>query len=322
MKKILIFSNGEKIGDGIIKLPFIQEVFSQFNNAEITWLAYGTTVYSSILREISSKYLSEVIYNSKLNILPWKEISTTYSFQYKYYDIIIDTQKTVYKTISLKRIKSKIFISATASWFFSDIKPSSNYKENKYYLDNLFYMLSLILKKKITRINKYYFSEKLQNNLKKIFYKKNLCIGIAPGAGEKNKKWKIENFIEVAKFFIKKNYDIAFFVGPDDFYEKKIILKFFPNAFFPESLIKNFSGPEIIMASTKFLVCSLSNDSGVSHMLSTNLCPLVKLFGPRDPEKFTPKSSKIKIISSREYDSKNINIIPVEQVIKTINELI
>ena len=128
MKKILIFSNGEKIGDGIIKLPFIQEVFSQFNNAEIIWLTYGTTVYSSILREIASKYLSEVIYNSKLNILPWKEISTTYNFQNEYYDIIIDTQKTVYKTISLKRIKSKIFVSATASWFFSDIKHSRNYK--------------------------------------------------------------------------------------------------------------------------------------------------------------------------------------------------
>ena len=40
----------------------------------------------------------------------------------EHYDIIIDTQKTFLKTLSLKRIKSKIFISATASWLLSDLK--------------------------------------------------------------------------------------------------------------------------------------------------------------------------------------------------------
>ena len=52
MKEILIFTNGEKIGDGIIKLPFIQEIFRHFQNTKITWLAYGTTVYSTSLKEI------------------------------------------------------------------------------------------------------------------------------------------------------------------------------------------------------------------------------------------------------------------------------
>ena len=108
MKKILIFSNGEKMGDGLIKLPFIQEIFLQFQNSKITWLAYGTTVYSTVLQEISLRYLSEIIYNAKLNLFPWQKISNIYDFQDKYYDIVIDTQKTVYKTIALKRIKSKI----------------------------------------------------------------------------------------------------------------------------------------------------------------------------------------------------------------------
>ena len=123
MKKILIFSNGEKIGDGLIKLPFLQEIFFQFKNSNITWLAYGTTVYSTILKEISSRYLSEVIYNSELKLFPWQKISNSYDFNNKFYDIIIDTQKTVYKTIALKRIKSDIFVSSAASWLFSDLKP-------------------------------------------------------------------------------------------------------------------------------------------------------------------------------------------------------
>ena len=67
------------------------------------------------------------------------------------------------------------------------------------------------------------------------------------------------------------------------------------------------------MASTKFLSCSLTNDSGVSHMLSTNHCPLIKLFGPKDSKKFTPSSAMIHTISSSDFDSKDINFIPVDK---------
>ena len=48
MKKILVFSNGEKIGDGIIKLPLIKEIYKNYQDYEITWLANGNTVYTSI----------------------------------------------------------------------------------------------------------------------------------------------------------------------------------------------------------------------------------------------------------------------------------
>ena len=74
MKKILIFSDGEKIGDGLIKLPFLQEIFLNFKNSKITWLAYGTTVYSTTMNKIASRYLNEVICNSDLNVFPWEEI--------------------------------------------------------------------------------------------------------------------------------------------------------------------------------------------------------------------------------------------------------
>ena len=323
MKEILIFSNGEKIGDGIIKLPFIHEVFTQLQDYRIIWLAYGTTVYSGILKEISSQYIGDVFFNSKLNFLPWNKISHKYDFKNQFYDIIIDTQKTVWKTLALKRLKSNIFISSSASWMFSDLKPKKEIsKERKYYVEDLFDMLNLITKKNYTHNYIFNFPFKLEQKLKLLFKIKEPCIGIAPGAGEDNKKWNILNFIKVANFFREKNYHIAFFLGPDDDYEKKIILDHIPDAFFPEDLIKSFSGPEIVMTSTKFLICSLSNDSGVSHMLSTNYCPLVKLFGPKDSEKFTPNKPQIKTISSKYYGSNNINDIPVQGVIDLIQKLI
>ena len=78
---------------------------------------------------------------------------------------------------------------------------------------------------------------------------------------------------------------------------------------------------EIIMASTKFLKFALSNDSGVSHMLSTNHCSLIKLFGPKDSKKFTPKMNKLITISADENNSNKIEDIKISRVIDTIDSL-
>ena len=201
MKKILIFSNGEKIGDGIIKLPLIREIYNNYLEYEITWLTYGSTVYSNILKNLSTKFINKVISNAKLTILPWKKISSIYNFENEHYDIIIDTQKTFLKTLSLKRIKSKIFISATASWLLSDLKLDKIENKNKYYVEKLYDLIGLPLGKKLTYKNYFSFDKNLIKLLEKIFKDKKNCIGIAPGSGETKKKWNINNFIRVSKHF-------------------------------------------------------------------------------------------------------------------------
>ena len=76
------------------------------------------------------------------------------------------------------------------------------------------------------------------------------------------------------------------------------------------------------MACTNYMKCSLSNDSGVSHMLSTNMSPLIKLFGEKNPIKFTPPNTLIKTISAKSFNSNDINNIPVDYVINKIKDLL
>ncbi len=62
-KKILVFSNGEKIGDGIIKLKLLYEIKNRLPDYELIWITNkGKTVYSDILKYVSSKYI-DVIYD-------------------------------------------------------------------------------------------------------------------------------------------------------------------------------------------------------------------------------------------------------------------
>tara|TARA_B100000029_G_scaffold129071_1_gene122610 strand:- start:1140 stop:2123 length:984 start_codon:yes stop_codon:yes gene_type:complete len=322
MKSILVFSNGEKIGDGIIKLPLLHELKHRLPNHNLYWMTdQGKTVYTSTLKSISSNYIYQFYEKANLNYFFSKKISNKYELEKEYFDIIFDTQKSVLRTLSLKRIKHKTFISGSASGMFSDIKlPKKLKNEKKYYLEYLYDLLDLILKKEVDTDFKFPINKNVEKSLNKIFSANLDYVGIAPGAGEKNKIWPIKNFIEICKYLDSKGFIMVFYIGPEEKEYEKVLQDNFQNAIFleDEKSLGIYHNIEIIMASTKFLKFALSNDSGVSHMLSTNYCPLIKLFGPKDSKKFTPKLKNLITVSSSEVNSDKIEDISVQRVITAI----
>ena len=74
-KNILVFSNGEKIGDGIIKIQLLHEIKRRLPDYKLIWLANGTTVYNNKLKLFSDKYIDLTIENANLNPFFWKKIT-------------------------------------------------------------------------------------------------------------------------------------------------------------------------------------------------------------------------------------------------------
>ena len=325
MKSILVFSNGEKIGDGIIKLPLLNELKRRLPNYELHWMTdQGSTVYSTVLKHIASRYINHTLEKVNLNLVFSRKICKNFDLENKYFDIIFDTQKSVLRTLALKRIKHKTFVSSSASGIFSDIKLSRELKgKKKYYLENLYDLLDLIIKMPFDKNFKFPINSNVEIHLKKIFEEKKNYVGIAPGAGEKNKIWPLNNFIQVGNYLINKGYHLVFYLGPQELEYQNILKNIFKEGIFLEEniLLSKFKNIDIVMASTKFLKFAISNDSGVSHMLSTNYCYLIKLFGPKDSQKFTPKTEKLITISSSETKSNKIEDIKISKVIKTIEEI-
>ena len=313
----------EQIGDGIIKLPFLHEIKNRFPNYYLIWATNsGKTVYNSSLKHIADEYIDEIYEKISLFSYFVRKKHVNYNLN-QHFNIIIDTQKAFIRTLCLRMLKSDTFISSSTNWCFSDIKPK-NIKHNprNYYLDDLFFMLNLISKPKLDNGFFVKFPNNLLKKLDSIFDKNKLYIGFAPGSATKERVWKLENYISVAFYFSQIGYIPTFFLGPNEKkYREKIINKL-PNAIFPEELINNYTGPEIVMSSSNYLKCSIGNDAGTTQMLSCGNTPLIKLVGPSNLIKFTPKKNNLYTIDSKNYGKKDINIIPINDVINLIKKII
>ena len=191
MKKILVFSNGEKLGDGIIKLPFIYDLKKNFYNSQIYWLTNGYTVYKTVLNSFVKNKLDFVYDNSNINYLPFVKLSNKYQLDHIKFDLIIDTQKTFLKTLTLKKLKTKYFVSNSTNNLLSNIRSNRKfpYKKDVYYLEILYNMLELFLNKKIEKRSKIEVPQNIIIKVSSLFNPLKKYFGIAPGAGEKNKIW-------------------------------------------------------------------------------------------------------------------------------------
>ena len=74
-----------------------------------------------------------------------------------------------------------------------------------------------------------------QISLKKIFSDNLNYVGIAPGAGEENKIWPLNNYIEIGKYLELKDYKIVFYLGPNEKDYVKVLKENFQNAIFLEN---------------------------------------------------------------------------------------
>jgi len=326
-KSILVYSGGEAIGDALYKLNFIKNLRYNFPDSKITWLAgQGKTEYSYTLKPLVNNLIDEVVDNFKIGVNPFIEFIKPSPIK-KEYDVIIDTQTVVLPTLCLKKIKHKIFLSASAKWIFSDLKPNNFSIKNTSLNDRLNIFIKLInnnevkyCKKDIKIEDKYI---KLSNTL---LPKGKTYIGISPGAGDKAKIWPLNKFVKLAQGQVNKNRIPVFFLGPDEKNLLEIIKKDVPQAIFPEwtdtAIKSGLKGPILVIALAKKVNVAIANDSGTGHMFAVAGTKLISLFSKHNPIKYAPNTKELIILDSKKWGGVDPNLIPLQEVEKSINKLL
>lgn len=326
-KSILVYSGGEAIGDALYKLNFIKNLRYNFPDSKITWLAgQGKTEYSYTLKPLVNNLIDEVVDNLKIGVNPFIEFIKPSPIK-KEYDVIIDTQTVVLPTLCLKKIKHKIFLSASAKWIFSDLKPNNFSIKNTSLNDRLNIFIKLInnnevqyCKEDIKIEDKYI---KLSNTL---LPKGKTYIGISPGAGDKAKIWPLNKFVKLAQGQVNKNRIPVFFLGPDEKNLLEIIKKDVPQAIFPEwtdtAIKSGLKGPILVIALAKKVNVAIANDSGTGHMFAVAGTKLISLFSKHNPIKYAPNTKELIILDSKKWGGVDPNLIPLQEVEKSINKLL
>ncbi len=309
--KILIYSFNDKIGDGLQKITFLQKLKEIYPGSTIYYTTSHTTTLKDKLNSLVKNIIHEFIEHNKIDSSFFSLFRDNDKIPRIKFDLIIDLQKVVLRTLNLKKIPHKRFFSTSANFLFSDFRKSNNLKFKNIYIEQFYFnILSTIQGDSIDTIPS--INVPINNAIDKIIsYEKN-NIAIAPGAGNPIRQWKFDNYLQIAKKLRDRQYNVYFFLGPS---EKSFLDVCLQNKFIcPEWKNGRIISTDIsfTMNLAKKMSCLLCNDGGTAWMFEFAGVKTLKLFGVTDEKKFS-RPGFSQTIQIKDFGYKNLKDFPVSK---------
>ncbi|NQW11047.1 MAG: glycosyltransferase family 9 protein [Alphaproteobacteria bacterium] len=325
-KTVAIYSCGEVIGDGLYKLAFVEECRRRFPQARITWIAgLGPTTYAGVLKPFVANWLDEVIENPGIGRLS-QLLDPRPPLGGRRFDLVIDTQRNVLRTLCVRRIRHGVFVAGTADFWLSDVRPGGSTAFPRSLIPRLRFLLDLVSETGTIPPSPIHISPEYRDLAATLLPDGPVYVGIAPGAADISKIWPLDRFLAVASAQAKAGRVPVFLLGPNEADWLARIKAAVPAAIFPEwdrtAGRPDLHGPLLVMALGARLGAAVANDSGVGHMLALSGVPLVSLFSQHDPLKYAPHAARLAIVDSKDYGGTDPSLIPVEPVIAALEGLL
>ncbi len=311
VQTVLIYSMGEVIGDGLIKLPFIAGLCAAFPDARISWCAAkGETVYTGPLKAVVAGYVDEVILNGANGAkvpdsLPWSK-----PFGGRQFDLVIDTQENLRRSGVARRGAAGRFVSAARQARSKDWPVAVT--------DRLARLLALATDGQgapkplaLTNPDALKAAETLLSSGP-------TYVGLAPGAGGQDKRWPLEHYIALAQQLETMGLTPVFFFGPEEVEDARRAQHEVPAARFPEldrqDALGHVKGPLLVIALARRLSAAVANDAGPGHMLAAGGAPLLSLQqDARKAVKFRPAAARLEMLVAGDYGN-DMAALPLDAV--------
>jgi ADP-heptose:LPS heptosyltransferase len=331
MRSVLIYSMGEVIGDGLIKLPFIASLKDAFPRASIHWCAAkGSTVYAHALKPIVAGLIDEVIDAGVTGVKVSDLLLLRKPFGGRRFDVVIDTQTNVRRTLVVKRARAAggVFVSPAAAFRVSDVKQTAPWPEAM--VDRLQVLASLAAGRRIEARPLALTDQGALTAAATLLPDGARYIGFAPGAGGVVKRWPLERYIALAAAQATAGRTPVFFLGPDEMEMADQVRAALPGAVFPEfgrtDPFQTVKGPLLVVALASRLAAAVANDAGPGHMLAAGGAPLLTLQRDRRRAvKFHPAARRLKMLIAEDFPGGgglDMEAIPLEEAERALAALI
>ena len=323
VNSVLVYVGLDRVGDSLLKLPFVRGLRDAYPGAHITWLAgKDTSVYAGIMASVVAGLLDEVIECAGIGLSPRELLRRP--LQGRAFDLIIDTQRVALASLVLYRIRHKIFVSPFGNFLLSSNKPPKGYTFPKGMQRQMLDLLEIASGKTVPtpKTLDLALDPELERIAERLLPDGPDYVGLAPGAGGAPKCWPLENFVTVANYQDAAGRGPVFFLGPQETDWIERVRREAPDALLPLQVdnvgAAHDFAPQLTIALARRLKLAVSNDSGTGHMFAVSGVPLISLFGRTVPEKFTPMASRLTIIRAQDYGGREMHLIPVDAVVAAI----
>lgn len=322
--RILVYVGGDLVGDALMKLPFVRALRGAWPEAKITWLAgVHRTAYAHELAPLVAGLIDETIEEAGFEEARSKILSRPLGG--RRFDLIIDTQRGVPRTLLVRRIRHRVFVSGAADFWLSDRKPAKGWTRPRGMVAQMMALLEIAYGDTPPEGPPLPVDPAIADRAAALLPDGSVYAGLAPGAGGQHKRWPLERFLEIAKRQSAAGRVPVFILGPGEAALAPEIRTAVPDAVIPEETPSSghLETPMLSIALARRLAVAVANDAGSGHILAAGGAPLVSLFGPTPPEKFAPATPHLEIVRAQEFGGGDaMSAIPVDAVAAAIDRLV
>ncbi len=318
------------IGENVIKLPLLLALSAGFPLAKISWVpgTSGAFYLQNELAPLVDGRISEFITDLEIPVDPRRAIRAKHPILKRHFDLIIDTQRYLGRTLFLRRIPHDRFISGTWRYFFSNTRPPRGVSRRPPRLtDKLLGLAAAAAGQEIPVSNPIPIPPALRRRAAELLPPGPVYVAFSPGAGVRHtgKCWPLDRFIALAQQQVERGRVPLFFIGPDERDWCEPLRQAVPEALFPEQQSNDAAaagarGPSLVVALAERASAAVANCSGTNHLLAAGGAPMVSLYGPTRPEKYAPFSRALVCLKAQDFGSDNIEAIPLSAVAAALEQ--
>jgi ADP-heptose:LPS heptosyltransferase len=323
-RTVLSYVGLDLMGDALMKMPFVRALRETWPQARITWLAgKGKTVLSGPLSPLVTGLIDEVIEDVGIGS-HWSELLRR-PLPGRHFDLVIDTQRRVLTTLILRRLDCDHFISGSANFAFSTLKPPKGYQKPVTMIRQILDLIEVASGSKVEEKIAPLYDPDSYARARSLLPDGKTYVGLVPGAGGRHKCWPRERFVVIGKRQAGRGRVPVVILGPDEIPWHDQLKAALPEARFPlqEAAAQNLKpGPLLTIALAARMAAAVSNDSGGGHLVAAGGVPLVSLWGPTVMEKAPPQTPSLITVLARDYGSTAMEAIPVDAVDEAVETIL
>lgn len=322
-KTIAVYVGGDLIGDALMKLPFVRALKGAWPGAHVTWLAgVHKTAFAHELAPLISGLIDEVIEEAGFESAKGKILSRPLSG--RRFDLVIDTQRGVGRSLLIRRIRHGVFVSGAADFWLSDRKPQKPWKRPPSMVGQMMELLALANGGPAPAGPPLPSDRAIDVRAAEMLPEGPAYIGFAPGAGGQHKRWPLNRFLSLAAQQTAAARVPVILLGPGETDLAPKIRGALPDAIIPEEApgSGHLQTPMLSIAIARRLTAAVANDAGVGHILAAGDTPLVSLFGPTPPDKFAPAASRLEIVRAQDFGGEGMETVPEDAVAAALDRLL